>query len=30
LVTVGDWSEKGRHNRQYGKTEDDDDRIKND
>ena len=30
LVTVGDWSEKGRHNRQFGKTEDDDDRIKND
>jgi len=30
LVTVGDWSEKGPHNKQFGKTEDDDDRKKDD
>ena len=29
LVAVSDWSEKGRHNKQFGKTEDDDDSKKN-
>ena len=30
LVTLDDWSKKGRHNKQFGKTEDDDDSKKND